>query len=81
MRSAQGTESFVAIKYSKTSFVFIPDIITQPVRILGGSYKWIIFPRQSFHDRKVSSSFQVGAGTKLKSGLGFGLKKQVKNQL
>ena len=61
--SAQGTESFVAIKYSKISFVFIPDIITWPVRILGGSYKWIIFLRQSFHDRKVSSSFQVATNS------------------
>ena len=59
----------MAIKYSKISFVFIPDIIKPPVRIHGGSYKWIIFPRQSFYDRKVSSSFEVGAGIKLKSGL------------
>ena len=40
-----------------------------PVRILGGSYKWIVFPRQSFHDRKVGSSFQVGVGTMHTSGL------------
>ena len=59
----------MAIKYSKISFVFIPDIIKQPVRILGGKYKWIIFPRQSFYDRKVSSSFQVGVGTMRTLGL------------
>ena len=40
--------SFVAIMYSKFFSCFILDDITQPVRILGGSYKWIIFPRQSY---------------------------------
>ena len=42
-------------------------IISQLVTILGESYKWIIFPRQSFYDRKVS--FQVGASTMLESDL------------
>ena len=46
-------ERFVAIKYSEFFSVFYSDN-SLPARILGGSYKWIVFPRQSlFCDRKV----------------------------
>ena len=38
-----GTESFVAIKYSKLASVWF----SPSVRLLGGSYKWIVFPRHS----------------------------------
>ena len=38
-----GIESFVVIKYSKLASVWFSPSIT----LLGGSYKWIVFPRQS----------------------------------
>ena len=47
------TKSFVAIKYSKFSSV----CLSLSVRLLGGSHKWIVFPRPSLFSVRESFSF------------------------
>ena len=55
---------------STLSFILcLSLIISWPVRILGESYKWIIFHGSHIYEKEVGSFFQVSVGTMLESGL------------